>query len=172
MVNILEMLSLIKTPTPIEAEKLAGWFFRLNGCLTIPNFIIHEDAGIGQRTQIDIFGVYFPHRSELRTDPLEDHPVIGALTTKPLLIIAEVKGNKTCNLNGPWVKPERKYMHRMVSAIGIIPPSIVPAAACALYSEGLWQNEQWCITLMCIGSQPNRELQKKFPKVPHRLDPF
>jgi len=54
LVTILEMVNLIKTPIPIEAEKLAGWYFRLNGCLTIPNFNIHEDAGIGQRREIDI----------------------------------------------------------------------------------------------------------------------
>jgi hypothetical protein len=62
-------------------------------------------------------------------------------------------------------------MHRVVSAIGIIPSSIVPAAACTLYSKGFWDNEQWYVTLMCIGSKPNREFAKKFPKIPQVLWP-
>jgi hypothetical protein len=166
------MLNNKKSPIPIGAEELAGWYFRLNGFLTIPNFIVHEDAGIGQRTEVDVFGVRYPHRSELRLDPMEDHAVITDLTTtKPILIIAEVKGNKTCNLNGPWVEPERENMHRVLSAIGLIPPSIVAAAASTLYSKGFWENEQWYVTLMCIGLKRNREWAKKFPQMPQVLWP-
>src|SRR2546426_644182 len=39
--------------------------FRLNGFLTIRNFVIHPERGNDQRTDVDILGVRFPHRSEL-----------------------------------------------------------------------------------------------------------
>ena len=35
-------------------------FFRLNGCLTTENFVVHPDGGRDQRTVADILGVRFP----------------------------------------------------------------------------------------------------------------
>jgi len=34
-------------PTPVDSEKLAYWYLRLNGFLSIPNFIVHRDTGRG-----------------------------------------------------------------------------------------------------------------------------
>jgi len=34
----------------IASEKVAYWYFRLNGFLTDVNFIIHSETGGGQRT--------------------------------------------------------------------------------------------------------------------------
>ena len=39
---------------PILTENLAYWYFRLNGFLTIPNFVVHPDFGIEQRTEVDM----------------------------------------------------------------------------------------------------------------------
>ena len=48
----------------IHPEKLAYWYLRLNGFLTIPNFVVHPDNGSNQKTDIDILGVRFPYRAE------------------------------------------------------------------------------------------------------------
>lgn len=84
--------------------------FRLNGCLTIVNFIVHPDLirpdePRDQRTDADILAVRFPHRCELFTSgqPMRDHEVFdsGGLID---LVIAEVKHGR-CRLNGPWTRP-------------------------------------------------------------------
>ena len=35
----------------LNSERVAYWFFRLNGCLTIENFIVHPDFGAGESGQ-------------------------------------------------------------------------------------------------------------------------
>jgi hypothetical protein len=43
-------------------EKLAYWYFRLNGFMTMESFILHDESrkGLPQRTDADIYGVRFP----------------------------------------------------------------------------------------------------------------
>src|SRR3989442_9723351 len=109
-------------PKSVSAEQLALWFFRLNGFLTIPNFVVHDENPGSQRTDVDILGVRFPYRAELYPMPLSDHRSITTLPRKPCFIIGEVK-TRTCNLNGPWTNPDRKNMERVLTAIGIFPSS-------------------------------------------------
>jgi hypothetical protein len=48
----------------LSSERVASWFFRLNGCLTIDNFILHPDfinPSGRQRTDADVLGVRFPN---------------------------------------------------------------------------------------------------------------
>ena len=45
-----------------QAERLAYWYLRLNGFLTIENFILHPRTTGKQKTDIDLVGVRFPHR--------------------------------------------------------------------------------------------------------------
>jgi hypothetical protein len=60
--------------TNLPTEKVAYWFFRLNGCMTIENFVVHPDFGGSQRTDADILGIRLPYRSEgLRDSPMPDH---------------------------------------------------------------------------------------------------
>jgi hypothetical protein len=57
----------------VTAESVAYWYLRLNGCLTITNFIVHPEwrrEGVG--TDADILGVRFPHRREMMRRPLVD----------------------------------------------------------------------------------------------------
>jgi len=56
----------------ISPEKVAYWFFRLNGCLTLVNFVVHpdlirRDEPRSQWTDVDILAIRFPHRKELLT---------------------------------------------------------------------------------------------------------
>src|ERR1039458_6689569 len=39
---------------PNASEELTNSFFRLNGCLTIPNFVVHPEVGSEQRTDADL----------------------------------------------------------------------------------------------------------------------
>jgi len=57
----------------ILSERLALWFLRLNGFMTIPNFIVHpegprEDGAYPQRTDVDVLDVRFPFRGRTAAD--------------------------------------------------------------------------------------------------------
>lgn len=93
----------------ISAEQLAYWYLRLNGFLTIQNFIVHPDTGRDQRTDADILGIRFPFRAELKPNPMEDEPLFTQIVDKPFIIIAEVKKSE-CRLNGPWTAQEEENL--------------------------------------------------------------
>ncbi len=57
--------------TPIEwldPEKVAYWYFRLNGFLQIENFVVHPTRQGSQRTDADLLAIRFPDRKEFLYD--------------------------------------------------------------------------------------------------------
>lgn len=143
----------------VTPEGVAYWFFRLNGCLTIVNFVVHpdltrKDEPRGQRTDVDILAVRFPYRRELLTSgrPMEDHPVFNK--DRINLIIAEVKSSGYCRLNGPWTRKPDRNMHRVLYAIGAFPSERVPEIAEALYSHGAYCDERFDVRLFAIAAKP------------------
>ena len=44
----------------IKTEQLAYWFFRLNGCLTIVNFLVHGERRGREGTDADILAIRLP----------------------------------------------------------------------------------------------------------------
>jgi hypothetical protein len=48
----------------MQLEEIAYWYFRLNGFLTIPSFVLYPVQRGPQRTDADLLGVRFPHRGE------------------------------------------------------------------------------------------------------------
>jgi len=149
----------------INPEKLAYWYFRINGCFTITNFIIHPDQGRRQRTDVDIMAIRLPYRSELLMNPMRDDDTLLAPGGRVKLILAEVKKG-TCNLNGPWTDRARANMQRAIRAAGPFPQEKVEEAAEALYEYGIYEDDKFTMTLFCVGSRTNRELQHRFPQVP------
>ena len=152
----------------IDPEALAYWYFRLNGCLTIPNFVVHPDYGIGQRTDVDILAIRFPYRAELLENSMIDDEVLSNITEKPMIIIAEVKTGK-CKLNGPWVKLKDQNIHRVLRAIGAFPEEEVADVAGSIYEKGIYENNNYYITLCCVGKAMNRTIARQFPDVPQLL---
>jgi hypothetical protein len=127
---------------PIPTERLAYWFFRVNGFLTIENFVVHREEGGSQGTDADLLGVRFPHRQELRLDDdrfMRDYPHFDAVYAgpdpKPLLALVEVKADE-CALNGPWTQPRRGNMQRVLRAAGLLAgEEEVARAAARLYDN-------------------------------------
>lgn len=148
----------------ISPEDLAYWYFRLNGFFTILNFIVHPDKGMGQRTDVDIFGVRFPYRSELLCDPMVDSEEFLEIS-KPYIVIVEVKKDR-CGLNGPWTKKEKENMQRVLRALGVFKLDIIDNVAKSLYENGYFENEVYYVSLFCVGKRENPEYLKQFPKVP------
>jgi hypothetical protein len=143
-------------PQPLTAESLSYWYFRLNGFMTIESFILHDRKG--QRTDADIYGVRFPNRSELSmTDD-----VYFRHQTKPHLVICEIKRGP-CLLNGPWTKKERENIQYVLSAIGAFPRESIDPVAAALYDECVFEDANYLIQLLAIGSKRNEEYVEKRP---------
>jgi hypothetical protein len=156
------------TPVFINSEKLAYWYLRLNGFLTTVNFVLHPDTGTNQRTDVDILGVRFPYRRELILKPMIDDAPFTRIRDVPFVVIAEVKRG-LCALNGPWTDPDEENMHSLLRAIGIVPKSEIKSVAEALYSAGHYSGNRVLVSLFCFGSEPNADLQQRYPSVPQRL---
>jgi hypothetical protein len=148
----------------INPERLAYWYLRFNGFLTTTNFVVHPEVGRDQRTDVDVLGVRFPHRAELLNDPMEDDPVLIGKWATPLVVIAEVK-TAQCALNGPWRNPDAQNMHRILSAIGIVPRALIENAAAALYQKGVYLTQDCTLSLLCFGKEQNPRVAARFPAV-------
>src|SRR6476661_7318065 len=95
----------------LDPEKVAYWYFRLNGFLQIENFVVHPGRRGAQRTDADLLAVRFPYRAErLFDDPndvMADDEHLLALSHDQIdVLIVEVKTNQPCTLNGPWTRQE------------------------------------------------------------------
>jgi hypothetical protein len=137
----------------ITSEKLAYWYFRLNGFMTMENFILHGDSkrAFSQRTDADIYGVRFPFRQEMdMTDDLRFRDG----QKSPLFIIAEVKGGE-CKLNGPWTDPFKENMQYVLQAIGAFEASELERVAKSLYDTYVYEDQLRKIQLIAIGSRQN-----------------
>jgi hypothetical protein len=123
-----------------SAERLAYWYFRLNGFLTTENFVVHPDKGANQRTDADLLAVRFEHRAENLSHPMLDDEKVASCKTFANVIIAEAKTGP-CALNGPWTDRTAKNMNRVIKAIGCIPEGTIDQACDALYCRGYWSDE-------------------------------
>lgn len=160
--------SIINNRRRISSEKLAYWYLRLNGFLTITNFVVHPDYGRSQRTDVDILGCRFPYRQELLEKSMIDDESVILSKDKITIVIAEVK-RRVCNLNGPWTRPEMKNMHRVMHAVGAFPAQEINVVANGLYKKGNYENDTHLITLLCLGSHENTEVTKRYHQIPQIL---
>jgi len=152
-------------PATISAEALAYWYLRLNGFLTIQNFVVHPDTGRNQGTDVDVLGVRFPYRAENLLKPMRDDEGFSQYQDRPLFVIAEVT-TQPCKLNGPWTNPAQRNMLRVLRAIGAFSTHHAPSVAAALYEHGLFENEKYSVSLLCIGREKSQTVAEQYPKVP------
>lgn len=132
------------------SERLAYWYFRINGFLTTENFIVHPDEGSDQRTDADLLAVRFANRSENLVSPMQDDPKVAHCKQLANIIIAEIKtGN--CALNGPWTDTSLMNMERVLQSVGCVDLDKVNDASGCLYKTGLWQSETVSIRLFAVG---------------------
>jgi hypothetical protein len=126
----------------LDPEKVAYWYFRLNGFLQIENFVVHPERRGGQRTDADLLAVRFPYRAErLFDDPddiMADDEHRLALSRDLIdVVIVEVKTNQPCTLNGPWTRQDQQNVHRVLAAIGCLPPVCINESALDIYRAGI-----------------------------------
>ena len=148
----------------VSTEKLAYWYFRLNGFLTMENFIVHPDINErpGQKTDADIYGVRFPFRAEL--DMLDDE--VFASSDKTNFVFVEVTQGH-CKLNGPWTAPPKRNIQYVLSCIGAFPCVSLDSIAESLYDHGRFEipSERYVIELISVGMETSDKLREAYPKV-------
>ncbi|MFC7737528.1 hypothetical protein ACFQX4_17140 [Roseomonas sp. GCM10028921] len=157
-------------PDRISAEKLAYWYFRLNGFLQIENFYVHPRTRGGARTDADLLAVRFPHRQErLYDNPrdimADDMAGLGLTCECADVVIAEVKLGR-CALNGPWTEPSRQNLHRVLAALGCVPQDRIDAAAAAIYKHGYVEDgASLRVRLVALGMERCDGIAARYPRV-------
>lgn len=146
-----------KKTTIYRPDRLAYWYFRLNGFLTTENFVVHPDTGRNQGTDADLLAVRFSNRAENLTLPMVDDPIVADCNTFANVIIAEIKRGQ-CALNGPWTDRKRMNMNRVLKSVGCIPDSTVQIACESLYDAGKWSDAQATIRVFAVGESKTKEL--------------
>lgn len=152
----------------LDLEQLAYWYFRLNGCLTIPNFIVHPDHGRNQETDVDVIAVRFPHRRENLVRPMKDDDKVCIDRNRIQIFLGEAKRGR-CDLNGPWTNPERGNVSRVISAIGPFRKDMLDLVAKGLYADGRYRDSQYLVSLFCLGESENPDIRTQYPDVPQVL---
>lgn len=136
-------------------ERLAYWYFRLNGFLTTENFIVHPDEGRDQGTDADLLAVRLKHRAENIVSPMQDDRRVAECVAFTNIIIAEIKKG-LCALNGPWTDPARMNMERVLRAIGCVDEQSLQQVAHCLYENGLWQDGTISVRLFAVGEEKSQ----------------
>ncbi len=135
-------------------EDVAYWFFRLNGCLTIRNFVVHPERRGSQLTDADLIAVRFPWRSEQN---LIDHGLFE-MADRSRLFLVEVKSGGDCRLNGPWTDRSIGNLTRVLEAIGCFDPDEVRRTTEALYGVGRYRGDVIDALLVAVASHRSEEL--------------
>jgi len=94
-----------------------------------------------------------------------DHEIFTSVRDKMFIVIAEVKRSQ-CRLNGPWTQPERENIQRVLRAIGVAQENEVHNIADNIYRNGFYDNQDFRISLLCVGDQQNRDIETEYPDVP------
>jgi len=139
------------------SEELANWYLRLNGFLTIPNFILHPSTRGGQRTDFDVIGVRFPHRREF--DQVHDEPEFRK--RQPYFIFAEVKTGDA-ELNQTWTEPAKKNMADVLQTVGMFSPADIVTVAEQMCQRGWFENEIGHVSLLAIGEHLARSTSERY----------
>jgi hypothetical protein len=154
----------------LDAEKVAYWYFRLNGFLQIENFVVHPERRGSQRTDADLLGVRFPFRAERLFDDPNDIMADDdqrLMLSRDLIdvVIAEVKRNQPCTLNGPWTQRDGNNVHRVLPAIGCLPHLSIPEASACIYEDRVAVFGGIRIRLIAVGRNESAELSEPYPEV-------
>lgn len=151
-----------------RAEHVASWYFRLNGFLSIPCFVVHPD--VVRRfpmTEADLIAVRFPYSTEVIAgrSMIDDHILTGLATApQTLFLLVEVKTD-LCNINGPWSDPGQGNMQRVIRRLGFAEPSGAEVIAQSMYSHLRWENSQTVLQYVAVGGRANDGRQRQYPQL-------
>jgi hypothetical protein len=168
-----------------RAEEVASWYFRLNGFLSLPSFVVHLDqdrAEIGndgtpryQRTEADLIGVRFVDSKEIisafgSTREMIDDSILTNLcpaidTKQALFVLVEVKAG-LCKMNGPWTNRDKQNMQRVIRRLGFATnEEQIERIADNMYTSGRYEDDYYVFQYICIGGEKNLEISHRYRNV-------
>jgi hypothetical protein len=146
----------------MKSNDLALLYLRLNGFLTVPNFVLHPKRRGPQKTEADIVAVRFPHRAEFDDDPDTDDHRFANRVARPYFVVAE-SASSICKLNDPWTKSDAfRYVLR---AFGPVPAELVAMVAARWAETGSYSDECIDCALLCFGASEDSDLRARYPNV-------
>ena len=143
----------------LDTEQVAYWYFRLNGCLALPNVLIHDRRG-HEGTEVDLLAVRFPHRKELWLSgrPMADDPKLFAPESGRIeIFIVEAKQGR-CALNESWLDPNRLNLQRILFFLGPFAPLDATEIAVGLRRTGMYKDHLYRLRLTAIGATKSDDL--------------
>ncbi len=152
-----------------RAEEVASWYFRLNGFLSIPGYVVHPDEpSPTPRTESDLMAVRFPHSAErIGTVRMPDDPLIEMVANgdQVLFILVEVKAGR-CNINGPWSERHKGNMQRAIHRLGFAATDDeANGIAEEMYESLQWKNQEYALQYISVGRQVHFRLKSRYPKL-------
>jgi len=151
----------------INSEDLAYWYLRLNGFLSIRNFIVHPDKGSDQGTDVDLLCVRFPFRGENIKRPMPDEKLFAEVAV-PYLAFGEIT-RKMCKINGAWTNPKKQNIERVLHAVGVFPTAENSEISQVLHKNGFFEDDRFRVSIICFGGEVNPEISDGLPLVPQVL---
>ncbi len=168
-----------------RAEEVASWYFRLNGFLSLPGFVVHLDqdkAEIGedgipryQRTEADLIAVRFVESREIifafgaKREMHDDQRLLDLYGSgenkQALFIVVEVKAG-LCRMNGPWTNRNKKNMQRVIRRLGFATSeSNIERIADDMYHSGRYEDDFYVMQYICLGNDKNPEIDYRYKNV-------
>ena len=151
-----------------RAEHVSNWYFRLNGFLSIPGFVVHPDTTKRYPlTEADLIAVRFPNSSEVIGErSMVDDSLLTLLANRQqmLFLLVEVKSD-LCKINGPWSDPVAGNMQRVISRLGFAKVESVDRISQQMYAGLRWEDEDTVLQYVSVGQRINDGLQRSYPKL-------
>lgn len=142
----------------INTEKLAYWYFRLNGFLGNDSYIIHRQLGSPEHsTDIDYLGVRFMHRKELfegEDNWMRDDENSELFKYYPkgkiYICFAEIKKGEP-KINKTWTDETKETLVQLLLSVGCISHKQIPKVVSSLQKKGFCNINNNYITFIAIG---------------------
>lgn len=151
-----------------RSEQVASWYFRLNGFLSIPGFVVHPDVvRPTPRTEADLIAVRFPHSREVidgRPMNDDDRLVKMANNRQVLFLLVEVKLS-LCKINGPWSDSKQGNMQRVIRRLGFADDAKVETIAAAMYDNLRWEGDGTVLQYVAVGKRRNDGKGRQYPEL-------
>ncbi|MGB3632487.1 MAG: hypothetical protein WA982_00450 [Rubrobacteraceae bacterium] len=148
-----------------RAEEVASWYFRLNGFLSIPGYVVHPDTPRRfPRTEADLMAVRFPHSVEkINQMPMQDDRRLTDLTkpTQTLFVLVEVKSD-LCKINGPWSRESEGNMQRAIGRLGFAGGTELDEIAGEMYRSLRRESNDNILQYIAVGKRRNDGLANKY----------
>lgn len=139
-----------------DPERIAYWYFRLNGCFILDNFLVHHEKKGYMGTEVDVLAMRFPHRKELAisqiqtTGAMKDDLLFEKHDGRIQIFFVEVTSGQA-KINKSWLDPKKQNMERLLHAVGAFSLKQVEEVAKSLYTRQSYEDDYIRVKFVAVG---------------------